>query len=216
MSNERPRILVADDHALIVEGLRRVLEPAFDIVGVATNGRDLVAQAEQLKPDIVLLDIGMPILNGMEASRQIKKLVPTAKLVFVTQKSDRSYVHIAFRNEASGYILKQSLASELIPALHEVLAGRFYVTPLVSKDIPQALLNPNRNPSELFGNSLTGRQREVLQLVAEGKTGKEIAGILKISPKTVEFHKSGIMEELGLRTTAELTRYAIEHGIVGE
>lgn len=212
----KPRVLVGDDHALIVEGLRRVLEPAFDIVGVADNGRELVAQAERLKPDIVLLDIGMPLLNGMEASRQIKKVAPAAKLVFLTQKSDRGYVHAAFQNEASGYILKQSMASELVPALREVLAGRFYVTPLVRKDIPDALLNPNRNPSELFGKRLTGRQREVLQLIAEGKTGKEIAGTLNISPKTVEFHKAGIMEELGLRTTAALTRYAIEHGIVGE
>jgi DNA-binding NarL/FixJ family response regulator len=117
----------------------------------------------------------------------------------------------AFRNEASDYILKQSMARELVSALHEVLAGRFYVTPLVRKDIPDALLKPNRNLSEVFGKKLTGRQREVLQLVAEGKTGKEIAGILHISPKTVEFHKPGIMEELGLRTTAALTRYAIEH-----
>ncbi len=216
MLKPKPRVLVADDHALIVEGLRRILESSFDIVGVASNGLELVAQAEQLKPDVVLLDIGMPILNGMEASRQIRKLVPDAKLIFLTQKSDQSYVHVAFRIGASGYVLKQSLASELIPALNEVLAGRFYVTQLVSKDIPQALLNPNRNPSELFGRSLTGRQREVLQLVAEGKTGKEIASILKISPKTVEFHKSGIMEELGIRTTAELTRYAIEHGIAAE
>jgi DNA-binding NarL/FixJ family response regulator len=210
----RARILLADDHALIVEGLRRVLEPSFDIVGVAQDGRELVIQAERLKPDVVLLDIGMPLLNGIEAARQIRKLVPTAKLVFLTQKTDRGYVHTAFKNEASGYLLKQSLASELVPALREILSGRFYVTPLVRGEIPDALINPNRNPSELFGKSLTIRQNEVLQLVAEGKAGKEIAIILNISPKTVEFHKAGIMAELGVRTTAELTRYAIEHGVI--
>jgi DNA-binding NarL/FixJ family response regulator len=161
-----------------------------------------------------VLDIGMPLLNGIEAARQIKTALPTTKLVFLTQMADRGYVYAAFQAQASGYLLKQSAIGELPVAIREALAGRFYVSPLVCKGIAAAVLNPNRNPAELFGGGLTARQREVLQLVAEGKTAKEIAAILTISTKTVEFHKSAIMEELGLRTTAELTRYALDQGIV--
>jgi DNA-binding NarL/FixJ family response regulator len=210
----RPRVLLADDHALILEGLRKVLDKEFEIVGVAENGIDLVMEAERLKPDAVVLDIAMPLMNGIEAARQVKKAGPSIKIVVLSQRAERQYVQAAFRSGVSGYVLKQSAAGELTSALREVLAGRYYVTPMVSKGIPFALLNGERNPSELFGESLTKRQREVLQLLAEGKTAKEIAIVLNISPKTVEFHKGGIMEELGLRTTAELTRYAIEQGIV--
>jgi DNA-binding NarL/FixJ family response regulator len=210
---QKPRILLGDDHALIIEGLRSLLASEFEIVGIAANGRDLVAAAERLKPDVVLLDVLMPILNGMEAARQIKDIAPTVRLLFVTQKSDREYVQAAFRLGASGYVLKQSAASEVIPAVREALANRYYVTPSLLNDIPEGLLNPTSNPSELFGGRLTGRQREVLQLVAEGKSNKEVAAVLNISLKTVDFHKARIMDELGLRTTAELTRYAIEHGI---
>jgi DNA-binding NarL/FixJ family response regulator len=151
----------------------------------------------------------------MEAARQIRKSAPHIKLLFVTQKSDREYVQAAFRMGASGYVLKQSVVGEVGPALREVLAGRYYVTPLLRNGIPDVLFHPQQNPSELFGQALTPRQRQVLQLVAEGKTNKEIAKILNVSVKTIDFHKAGITEELGLHTTAELTRYAIEHGIVG-
>jgi DNA-binding NarL/FixJ family response regulator len=211
----KSRILIGDDHALIIEGLRSLLANDFEIVGVATNGRDLVTETERLKPDVVLLDVSMPVLNGMEAARQVKKIAPAAKIIFVTQKSDREYVQVAFRLGASGYVLKQSVAGEVIPAIHAVLNGHYYVTPSLMKGVPEALLNPDRNPSELFGGTLTVRQREVLQLVAEGKSNKEIASVLAISLKTVDFHKARLMDELGLRTTAELTRYAVEHGIVG-
>ena|SRR5947209_9198235 len=211
----KPRIVLGDDHELIIEGLRSVLANQFDIVGVAANGQDLVRQTEQLNPDAVLLDVSMPVLNGMEAARQIKKATPGTKILFVTQRADREYVQTALRIGASAYVLKQSVAREVIPALRDALAGRYYVTPLLLKGIPDALMNPNRNPSELFGEALTPRQREVLQLVAEGKSNKEIAGVLNISIKTVDFHKARLMDELGLRTTAELTRYAIEQGIVG-
>jgi DNA-binding NarL/FixJ family response regulator len=156
----------------------------------------------------------MPLLNGMEAARQIHASAPNVKVVFLTQQSHRTYVEEAFRAGASGYILKQSAASELVSALHEVLSGRYYVTPAVAGADIAAQLNGVANPADLFGSRLTPRQREVLQLVAEGKAAKEIAGIIGISVKTVEFHKAAIMEELGLRTTAELTRYAMEHGIV--
>ena len=212
----KPRIVLADDHGLLLEGLRSLLAREFDVVGLATNGRDAIAETEELDPDAVLLDVSMPGMNGMEAARQIKSRNPAVKLVFVSQKSDRAYVQAALRLGASGYVLKQAAPTEVQGALHEVLAGRYYVTPSLRKGIPDALYDPNRNPSELFGNALTPRQKEVLQLVAQGKSNKEIAAILKISVKTIDFHKSALMEELGLHSTAELTRYAIEHGITGE
>ena len=157
----------------------------------------------------------MPILNGMEASRQIKALSPATKLLFITQIANREYVHAAFEMGASAYILKQSVAHEVVNATREALAGRYHITPQLRQGTPEALYNPSRNPASVFGTSLTPRQREVLQLVAEGKANKEVAGALKISLKTVDFHKARIMDQLGLRTTAELTRYAVEHGIVG-
>ncbi|MBV8896828.1 MAG: response regulator transcription factor [Acidobacteriaceae bacterium] len=212
---DKPRVLICDDHALIVEGLRSVLADEFDVIGVCANGRDLVDKAEDLQPDAVLVDVSLPVLNGMEAARRIKSISPAIKIVFVTQRSDSEYVQTAFRLGASAYILKQSAAGEVIPALREALAGRYYLTPSLFNGVPEALINPNHNPAELFGGRLTGRQREVLQLVAEGKSNKEIAGVLNISLKTVDFHKARIMDELGLRSTAELTRYAIEHGMVG-
>ena len=211
----KPRIVLADDHGLLLEGLRTLLAREFDVVGLATNGRDAVAEAEQLDPDAVLLDVSMPGMNGMEAARQIKSHNPAVKLVFVSQKSDRAYVQAALRVGASGYVLKQAAPSEVQGALREVLAGRYYVTPSLRKGIPEALYDPTRNPSELFGSSLTSRQKEVLQLVAEGNSNKEIAVKLKVSVKTIDFHKAAIMEELGMHSTAELTRYAVEHGIAG-
>lgn len=211
----RPRILLGDDHALIIEGLRSLLSKDFEVVAVASNGRDVVAETERFKPDVVLLDVSMPVLNGMEAARQIRRSMPQVKLLFVTQKSDRECIQAAFRIGASGYVLKQSVVGEVGQALNDVLAGRYYVTPVLLNGIPDALFHPQQNPSELFGQTLTPRQREVLQLVAEGKSNKEIAKILNVSIKTIDFHKAGITEELGLHSTAELTRYAIERGIVG-
>ena len=211
----KPRVLLADDHGLIIEGLRSLLANDFDIAGIASNGRDLVSQSELLRPDLVLLDISMPLLNGIEAARQVRSAAPKSKLVFITQKADREYVETALRVGASGYLLKQSLVSELVPALRDVLAGRFYVTPSLRHGISDALFHSPKNPGKLFESELTPRQREVLQLVAEGKANKEIAAILHVSIKTVDFHKARITEGLGLRSTAELTRYAMEHGIVG-
>jgi DNA-binding NarL/FixJ family response regulator len=211
---DRFRIIIADDHQLLLAGLRAVLEPQFEVVGVAVDGRSLVSEVEKLKPDLVVLDIAMPQLNGIEAARQIKKAAPNTKLIFVTQQMDRQYVEAAFRAGASGYVLKQSFLNELNVALRQVQEGHFYITQSLAKDIPDALFDPNRNPADLFHEGLTRRQREVLQLVAEGKAIKEIANIMGISPKTVAFHKAGIMDELGLRTTAELTRYALEHGLL--
>jgi DNA-binding NarL/FixJ family response regulator len=212
----RPRILLGDDHGLIIEGLRSLLMKEFDVVGAASNGKELVSETERLKPDAVLVDVSMPILNGMEAARQIKTARPGTKLLFVTQKADREYVQAAFRIGASGYILKESAVGELIPALREVLSGNYYIAPSLRRSIAESISQPQRNPDHLFGVALTTRQREVLQLVAEGKSNKEIAALLNVSIKTVDYHKARIMDELGLRTTAELTRYAIEHGISGQ
>lgn len=209
---KRPRILLGDDHAIILDGLRRILEPHFDIVGVAEDGRALVAAAEKLRPDIVVADISMPLLNGIEAARQIRKAHPQTKVIFLTMHPDATYATEAFRAGASGYVLKNSAASELVTAIQEVLKGRTYLTPLVAKD---AIATWVQAPGpEMPSASLTSRQREILQLLAEGRSAKEIASILHISPRTVEFHKYRIMEVLGLRSTAELTQYAIKHGIV--
>jgi DNA-binding NarL/FixJ family response regulator len=209
------RLLIADDHGLMLEGLSRLLSGEFEIVGTATDGRTLVAEAERLHPDVVVLDIGMPELNGIEAARQVSKSLPDCRIVFVTQQLDPAYVHAAFTSGARAYVAKQSASSELVEAIRRALSDHYYVTPLVGSKAAELLaLHPNRNPSEFFASALTPRQREVLQLVAEGKTTKEISSALHISPKTVEFHRNSLMDELGVRTTAELTRYAIARGIV--
>ncbi len=210
----RPTLLLADDHTLVLEGISRLLECEYEIVGMSADGKVLVADALRLKPDIILLDISMPEMTGIEATRILRTSLPNSKVVIVTQQNGLGYVQEAFRAGAMAYLLKQSAAAELQNALKEVLIGHYYVTPLVTQGIPRSLFRPLVNPSELFGKGLTQRQREVLMFVAQGKQVKEIAVQLKISPKTVEYHKAVLMEELGRHTTAELTRYAIENGIV--
>jgi DNA-binding NarL/FixJ family response regulator len=211
----RKRVLLADDHALMLEGLARLLADEFDVVGTAVNGRVLLEQAQRLAPDIVVLDVAMPELNGIEAARRLSDLLPSAKIVFVTQQLDPAYLRAAFNAGASAYVAKQSASAELIQAIRMALNRRFYVTPHAGRDaIDSVRAHPWLNPSELFGGALTPRQREVLQLVAEGKTSKEISAALHISPKTVEYHRNCLMDQLGLHSTAELTRYAVSHGIV--
>jgi DNA-binding NarL/FixJ family response regulator len=211
---KRPRLLLADDHTLVVEGLGRLLESEFELAGVAENGRALVDLAGRLKPDAVLLDISMPQLNGIEAARQIRSQDPSIKLIFVTMHGEASYVTAALEAGASGYILKRSAAAELVNAVREVLRGGTYITKLVDGNSEGALTaTPTGRPRKAPG-ALSARQREVLQLVAEGHSVKEIASILHVSIKTVEFHKAGIVRKLGFHTTAELTRYAIRSGIV--
>jgi len=210
----RPTLLLADDHTLVLEGISRLLESEYEIVGMSADGKALVADALRLEPDIILLDISMPEMTGIEATRILRAALPKTKIVMVTQQNGQGYIQEAFRAGAAGYLLKQSAAAELRNALKEVLIGHYYVTPLVTQGIAPSLLRPLVNPSELFGKSLTPRQREVLRFVAQGKQVKDIAVRLKISPKTVEYHKSVLMEELGRHTTAELTRYAIENGII--
>ncbi len=210
-NGQRARVLLADDHALVSAGIAKLLENDFDLVGTVSDGRALVNAVKDRKPDVILLDISMPVLNGLEAARQIRADSPGAKLVFVTVHSDTPYVIEAFRAGASGYVLKRSAATELLTAVHQVLLNNVYLTPLIrGAAIEDFLKAPNEQ-----GPLLSKRQREVLQLVAEGHSAKEIAKSLKISSKTVEFHKGLIMKKLDLHSTAELTRYAIENGIAG-
>jgi len=209
----RPRVLLGDDHTLVLDGFRKLLEDQCEIVGVAEDGRTLVRMAQELGPDIVTLDISMPHLNGVDAAKKLKKILPRTKLIFVTMHADPAYVNEAFKAGASGYLLKRSAGSELRQAIQSVMEGQCYVTPLVAKGLVQSVITGGK-PPDLKDKSLTGRQREVLQLVAEGLTVKEIASALNLSPKTVEFHKSQIMALLDLHTTAELTKYALVHGLL--
>ena len=210
---KRPRVLLGDDHNIILEGLRSILEPHFEVVGAVGDGRALVAAAEQLHPDVIIADISMPLLNGIEAARQLQKSQERAKIIFLTMHPDATYATEAFRAGASGYVLKSSAAAELVTAIQEALKGRVYVTPLVAKDVLERLMKAPQQPDQQTP-PLTPRQREILQLVAEGRSAKEIADILRVSPRTVEFHKYRIMESLDLHTIAELTQYAVKHGIV--
>lgn len=207
------RILLADDHMLFLDGMRKLLENDFEIVGTVANGRELIDAAEKLRPDVILLDISMPLLNGIDAARQLRQRGNTAKLLFVTMHSGADYVKEAFRAGASGYVLKHSAGPEVVGAIHEVMRGNFYLTPLVSKDTLTTLIDPKQPASGRSSGELTMRQREVLQLVAEGHSAKSIADVLNISPKTVEFHKASMMRQLGLHSTAELIRYALSHGL---
>jgi DNA-binding NarL/FixJ family response regulator len=209
----KPRVLLADDHTLVLDGFRKLLEDQCEIVGAVEDGRTLLRLAQELQPDIVTLDISMPELNGIDAARKLKKVLPGAKLIFVTMHADQAYVNEAFKAGASGYLLKRSAGSELLQAIQSVMEGQCYVTPLVAKGLVKSAIT-GRMPAVLGAKSLTVRQREVLQLVAEGRAVKEIASTLDISPKTVEFHKSQIMSLLDLHTTAELTKYALIHGLL--
>jgi DNA-binding NarL/FixJ family response regulator len=209
----RPRLLLADDHTLLLEGIRLMLEPEFDLVGSVEDGQALLEAAKTLRPDVVLLDISMPILNGIDAARRLRKLLPSTRLIFVTMHADADYVSEAFRVGAMGYLLKRAAASELLTAIREVLKGNHYVSPLVTRNALKSLISSSK-PTGRFSDRLTPREREILQLVAEGRSRKEIAGILNISVKTVEFHKGKLMQKLNLQTSADFTRYAIEHGII--
>ena len=209
----KPRLLLADDHTLLLEGIRLLLEPEFDLVGSVEDGQALLAAAKTLKPDVILLDISMPLLNGIDAARQLRKLLPSARLIFVTMHAGADYVAEAFRAGAMGYLLKRAAASELLTAIRTVLKGNYYMSPLITHNTLELLISSSK-PEGKFPERVTPRQREVLQLVAEGRSRKEIAGILNISVKTVEFHKAKLMRELNLQTVADFTRYAIEHGII--
>ena len=205
-------VLIADDHPLVVEGVTSVLRSEFKVLGSCSNGRDLIVEAERLRPDLITIDIGMPGLNGIEAAIQLKSSCPDSKLVCVTQQNDLEYVLAAFRAGVKGFVSKQDILGELVDALRTVLQGRSYVTPSL-RNAYSKLVRENSGKLKEGGSPLTPRQREVLQLIAEGKSTKDIAIALKISAKTVEFHRASIAEILGLRSVADLTRYALQHGI---
>jgi DNA-binding NarL/FixJ family response regulator len=208
----RPRVLLADDHRLLRDAFARLLESDCDVVGAVADGRALLTAAPELRPDIVLLDIAMPLLNGLDAARQLKREMPNVKVIFLTMNEDPDLVAEAFRAGGSAYLLKNSAATELLQAIHEVFRGRSYVTPLATRGLVDAFLhNPESTPKSV---ELSPRQREVLQLLAEGHTMKEIARILKITPRTVAFHKYSMMEALGVRSSAELVQFAIKQHIV--
>jgi DNA-binding NarL/FixJ family response regulator len=209
----RPRILLGDDHAMFSEGLRRILEPQFEIVGTAEDGLELVAAAERLRPEVVVADVSMPLLNGIGATRHLQKMANPPKVLLLTMHADPTLATQGFKAGASAYVLKSSPASEILTAIQETLRGRMYISPGVTGGILGELTRSREQPVKP-APELTPRQREVLQLIAEGKSPKEIAAILNVSPRTIEFHKYRIMETIGARTIAELTRYAVAHGIV--
>ena len=206
----RPRILLADDHVLMAEALQHLLQADFDVVGTVSDGRALLKAATELHPELVVVDIGMPLLNGLDAGEQLKALHPDIKVIYLTQNREPRFAVEAFRRKASGYLLKDSAASELTTAIREALLGRTYVSPLIAG----GMLDHASGPDAINSRELSPREREVLQLLAEGKSMKEVAGVLDISPRTVEFHKYRMMELLGVRTNAELVQYAVRHGLI--
>jgi DNA-binding NarL/FixJ family response regulator len=205
----RPRILMADDHLMMLEAFKAVLEPDVEVVGMVTDGRALLEEFSRLHPDVVLLDVAMPLLNGLDAGKQLKARQPSVKLIFLTMNPNPDLAGEALRMGASGYVLKSSAVPELKQAIQEALAGRSYITPLITREVVGSLIQP-RSPEP----ELTVRQREVLQLLAEGKSMKEIAAILDLTPRTVAFHKYRMMEHLRVKTSAELVKFAVRLGLV--
>ena len=206
------RVVIADDHTLIVEAFKKLLEPACEVVGTVTDGRALLAAARDLRPDVVVLDVAMPLLNGLDAGRYIKKIDRTIRLVFVTASEDPDIAAQALRAGGSAYLLKRSAGAELLTAIGEAMKHRTYVTPLVTDGVVQSLMRGPGNDSG--ARTLTARQREVLQLLAEGKSMKEAADVLNVATATIAFHKYRIMEQLRLRTSAELIRFAVHQHLV--
>jgi DNA-binding NarL/FixJ family response regulator len=209
---KRPRILLADDHKIVTEGLKSLLEPEFELVGIVEDGRALLAAAERLRPDVIVADISMPLLNGIDSVRQIKKAHEEIKVVFLTMHPDVTYAVSAFEAGASGYVLKHSAPTELVTAIRSALNGKTFVTPLLAGELMQHTKERASQRDE--STRLTPRQREILQLLAEGKSAKDIATVLNISSRTVEFHKYRIMKDLGIKSAAELVHYAVRHGII--
>ena len=208
----KPRVMLADDHTLLVEAFAKLLEPECEIVGQVGDGLALLEAAARLQPDVVVLDVAMPLLNGLDTARQLKQRMPDVRLVFVTMNEDPDLAAEAFRIGAAGYLLKRSAGSELLLAIREVMNGRHYVTPFVTKELVGSFINGFAHPGN--GRNLTSRQREVLQLLAEGRSMKEAASILDVSPRTIAFHKYRMMELLNIKTTAELVQFAVREHLV--
>jgi DNA-binding NarL/FixJ family response regulator len=209
----RARLLIADDHTLLAEACKNLLEPEFEVVGIVDNGRALLRMAGELRPDVVVLDIAMPQLNGLDSGDQIKHMLPRTKLVYMTVNMSPEVAAEAFRRGASGYVVKTSAAAELITAIRRALKSESYLSPLITKETVDFLLRSHQ--SYAAEKRITRRQSEILQLLAEGKSMKEIAAVLDVKPGTVAFHKYRIMETLGVKTNAELLQYAIKHQLIG-
>ena len=209
---KRARILLADDHVLLAEALEHLLKNEFDVVGTVADGRALLKAAGELAPDVVVVDIGMPLLNGLDAGEQLKALHPAIKVIYITQNREPRFAVEAFRRHASGYLLKDSAASELTAAIHDALRGKTYVSPVIARGLQADEFAPADDRLTL--RELSARERQVLQLLAEGKSMKEVASVLDISPRTVEFHKYRVMELLRVKTNAELVQQAIKLGLI--
>jgi DNA-binding NarL/FixJ family response regulator len=207
----KPRVILADDHTLLVEAFEKLLEEECEIVARVGDGRALVEAVRQHHPDIVVLDLGMPLLNGLDAARQIRQSNRSVRLIFVTMNEDPDVAAEAFRAGGSAYLLKRSAGSELVTAIREAMRNRAYVTPLVTEGMLGSLIH---STADTQSRELTSRQREVLQLLAEGKSMKEVASILNVSARTVAFHKYRMMDQLKIRTNAELIQYAIRHHVI--
>lgn len=210
----RPRIVLADDHTLVAEACKKLLEPEFEVLSIVSDGRALLRAALELHPDVIVSDIAMPQLNGLDAGEQILQQAPSVKLVFLTMNGSRELAAEAFRRGASGYLLKTSAASELVLAVRQALRGQRYLSPVISKmDLRRFLRVETAGPAEEHA-ALTQRQREVLQLLAEGRSMKEVGSVLNLATRTVAFHKYRIMSMLGLKSNAELVQYAIRNSII--
>jgi DNA-binding NarL/FixJ family response regulator len=210
---KKPRVLLADDHCVVTAGLHGLLLPHFDVVGVVSDGQELLRAAATLDPDVIVLDISMPALNGIDATRQLRASKSRAKVVILTMHTDVTYAARALEAGASGFVLKHSAPSELVLAIQEALKGGTYITPRIATDLLASFRHGHATGAEPL-DELTARQRQVLQLVAEGHSAKEIASVLHISRRTAEFHKSRLMEALGVQSTAELIQYALRTGVV--
>jgi DNA-binding NarL/FixJ family response regulator len=209
----RPRILIADDHTFVAQSVEKLLETVFDVVGIVKDGHAMVRAAADLKPDVILIDVGMPVMNGLDAGGRVKEILPAIKLVYLTMNPDLEIAIEAFRRGASGYLLKTCAASELVTVVQQVLRGKSYLSPILKDDAN--FLHWQQKPAMVNeGERLTARQREVLQLLAKGKRMKEIGILLKMSTRTVAFHKYRMMAVLGIDSNAELLRYAVRNDIV--
>jgi len=211
-NRHKARLLIADDHTLLAEACKNLLEPEFQVLGVANNGRELLRLAEECKPDVVILDIAMPQLNGLDAGEQVRRLLPSCKLVFMTMNMEPDVAAEAFRRGASGYVVKSSTAAELVTAVRRALKSESFLSPLITKDTVEFLLR--RGGAFTSETRLTPRQSEILQLLAEGMSMKEIASVLNIKPGTVAFHKYNLMQAIGVKSNAGLLRYAIKHHLI--
>lgn len=208
---KRPRVILADDHTLVLDALKNLIEPEFEVVGIFADGRSLVEAAPALNPNVIVLDIAMPTMNGLNAGQRLKQLMPMVKLVYLTMNHDPDIAGEAFRLGASAFVLKNSAVKELLHAIRQVVRGGYYVTPLITEGMDGSFVQNLKQRKSKY--SLTLRQKEVLQLLAEGRSMKEVAFVLNLSPRTVAFHKYTMMEHLHIRSSAELIEYAMRSSL---